>query len=932
MKTVLTNLALLFFTIASVYSQQLEIKGKIIDSDTEEALVGIAILVKGTQQGTSTDLDGKFSLRSNRNVPLTLVISGLGYLREEFEITEINQEIHVKLRPSILNTDEVVVTASRVEESVMKSPISIEKLTIRDLRESPAPSLFDAIESVKGVQMTTLSMGFKVPNTRGFANTTNARFLSMVDGADTQAPGLGVSIANTVGPTELDVESIEIIPGASSALYGLNALNGTSNMITKSPFLYTGFSFYEQIGVNHINSSAFGPQLFNQSAVRYAQKINEKWAFKVNLGWMKGTDWVANSSQELNPNGNASIGLFGADNPGSDPLNSYGNENSNRRTLTLADGKRYEVRRTGYYEQDLVNNDYGVSNMKADVALHFKPTEKTEAAYVYRIGTTDAIYQRGNRIRLDNYRIQQHKLSLKGDNYFLQGYLTQEHTLDSYNIRPIGENMDRAFKSDADWYSDYSNSYNTSFSNGLDAAAAHLAARHAADLGRFVPGTSSFDKKLDELAHINNWDTGAQLVMEHSFYHFEGQYDFKNLIKTVDILVGADFRDFNIHPEGNSFTNPIGEDPFATLHYKKIGGFAQVSKRFVQDKLRVIGSGRIDKTQYFDAKFNPRLAAVFSPSETHHIRASIQNGFRFPTLFEGFSTVNNGGVIRYGGIELMSKDQQLFENSYLRSSVDKFQQANTADVNSGLDSREAVVKNSGLLVRNDYTYLKPEEIKAIDLGYKASLLGNRLFFDVDMYFNQYRNFIDQIEIAVPKVGTIGNVEGEVDPTWFEMDNNATQTRYRMWTNSKSTYQNFGFSVGGSYNFYKKMVFSGNYSHAELSKLDNRDSGLETPFNTPTHILNLNLTDRELTKSIGYSIAWRWQSAFEWKAPLANGEVPSYQTLDAQITYKLPAIKSVFKFGGTNLLNQSYTQYTGGPEIGGFYYLIVTLDGLLVSKN
>src|SRR5690606_8446148 len=202
-------------------------------------------------------------------------ISGLGYIRQEFNITEINQEIQVLLRPSVLNTEEVVITASREEESVMKSPVAIEKLTIRDLRESPAPSLFDAMESVKGVQMTTLSMGFKVPNTRGFANTTNARFLSMVDGADTQAPGLGVSIANTVGPTELDVESIEIIPGASSALYGLNALNGTSNMITKSPFLYTGLSFYQQTGINHVNSPHFDPKVFNQSAIRYAQKINE---------------------------------------------------------------------------------------------------------------------------------------------------------------------------------------------------------------------------------------------------------------------------------------------------------------------------------------------------------------------------------------------------------------------------------------------------------------------------------------------------------------------------------------------------------------------------------------------------------------------------------------------------------------------------------
>src|SRR5690606_21259011 len=136
-----------FFTLLvtlishNLHAQQLEIKGKIIDKDSQESLVGIAVLIKGTQQGISTDLDGNFTLKSNQVIPLTLVISGLGYIRQEFNITEINQEIQVLLRPSVLNTEEVVITASRVEESVMKSPVAIEKLTIRDLRESPAPSL-----------------------------------------------------------------------------------------------------------------------------------------------------------------------------------------------------------------------------------------------------------------------------------------------------------------------------------------------------------------------------------------------------------------------------------------------------------------------------------------------------------------------------------------------------------------------------------------------------------------------------------------------------------------------------------------------------------------------------------------------------------------------------------------------------------------------
>jgi len=273
-------------------AQRKEIKGHVRDTDTNEPLIGMAVFIKGTGLGVSTDLDGNFSLIVGEPLPITLVISGLGFQQREIYIDNLTPAIQVNLKQVLLNADEVVITASRVEEAIMTSSVAIEKLTIRDLRESPSPSLFDAIEAVKGVQMTTISLGFKVPNTRGFSNTTNSRFLSMVDGADTQAPGLGVSIANTVGPSELDIESIEIIPGASSAMYGMNALNGTSNMVTKNPFLYQGFSLYHKTGLNHIDGKEFSPRLFTESAVRYARVYKDRWAFKVNFSYLKGqTGW-----------------------------------------------------------------------------------------------------------------------------------------------------------------------------------------------------------------------------------------------------------------------------------------------------------------------------------------------------------------------------------------------------------------------------------------------------------------------------------------------------------------------------------------------------------------------------------------------------------------------------------------------------------------
>ncbi len=810
----------LLTSISSIASSIIEIKGTVKGGDTKEQLAGVNIVVKGTVAGTITNVNGEFNFQWKGELPISISASFIGYKTEEITITSQDQIIEIVLHPTSVLTEEVVVTASRVEESIMSSPVAIEKLDLRAIKQSASPSFFDALEGVKGVQFTTLSLGFKVPNTRGFTNTTNPRFLQMVDGADTQAPGLGVSIANTVGPNELDVESVEVTPGASSALYGLNALNGISNVLTKSPFTHQGLSFFQKFGVNHIDDNDFNPKGFTETGVRYAKAFNNRFAFKINAGFMKGTDWVANDQRDLNPLGNSSTGLLASDNPAKDPVNSYGNESSYRRNLTLADGKIYQVARTGYAEKDLVNHNYGIRNPKVDVALHYKLSQKAELSYAYRIGESQSIFQRGNRIRLDGYQIQQHRIELRGANYFVRSYLTVENTTNSYNLGPAGASMDKAFKSDNNWYNDYKTGYQNAYNNGLTTAESHAAARTFADAGRFQPNTPEFNSKLNDLIHVNNWDKGAQLLLQNKLLHLEGQYDFKTPF--TNFLVGVDARNYFILPDGNSFLNPDKDHPYDQMYYYKVGGFAQATKKVLNDRLKIVASVRLDKTEYFNPKLNPRLAFVYSWNDQHNVRFSIQNGYRFPTIFEGFSAVNNGGVYRYGGIDILTKPLHLFENSYVRTTVDVFQKAIIKDVNTGGKTQtQAILDNQGLLKQNTYTYLKPEEITSFDVGYKGSLAGGKLFVDVDAYYNIYNNFIDQIEISVPNNGQVGQLSNGVDSTIFQVADKTKYKTYRMWTNSKSTYFNYGATAGVNYNFYKKFNVSGNVSYSALQKIDTR---------------------------------------------------------------------------------------------------------------
>ena len=136
--------------------------------------------------------------------------------------------------------------------------------------------------------MITPSLGFKVMNTRGFANTTNVRFVQMVDGMDVQSPHIGSPIGNSLGPGDLDIDNVEILPGVASALYGMNTVNGMANITSQNPFRSAGFSFQQKTGIMHLGDSDSPAKLFSETSFRYAQVVSSKLAFKINGRFYKG--------------------------------------------------------------------------------------------------------------------------------------------------------------------------------------------------------------------------------------------------------------------------------------------------------------------------------------------------------------------------------------------------------------------------------------------------------------------------------------------------------------------------------------------------------------------------------------------------------------------------------------------------------------------
>jgi outer membrane receptor protein involved in Fe transport len=937
---VLAGLLLPVMTFAQLNGSVL-VSGTVVD-DRGEPLVAATVSAKGSKTGTASDSLGHFTLVVNQKFPFWLVVTSVGFSPQEIEVRNPGEKLSVQLVTQTFIANEVVVTASRREEKLLQSPVTIEKLDIRSLKESPAPSFYDALGNIKGVQLTTSSLTFKVPNTRGFNVPNNFRFMQVVDGVDVQAATLGVPLGNAIGPTELDIQSVEITPGASSALYGMNAINGMSNLLTKNPFQYQGLSVYQKLGVNHVDRIDKPASPLTETAIRYAKAFSNKFAFKVNASYLKGTDWVANNRGDFNPQpvSNPSFPeLTGSNNPGYDGINSYGNESNI--TITDKNGKVYNVRRTGYLEKDLT--DYSVQNIKLDAALHYKLTANTEASYSYRYGIMDGVFQRGNRIRLQGANVQNHKIEIANPDFLLRAYISIENTGKTYAMKPLADNLELSFKTNSKWKSDYNGALNNALINGADLATAHRQARAAADNGRFVPGTAAFDEQVKKIKGINDWDIyptssnpldttgGAAFSTGSRFYQAEGTWNLHRYINRVNVLVGVDYRVYDLVPDGNNFVDfskplkdrntPGGKD----IYYGKFGGFAEASKVFLRKTLKLTTSLRFDKNDQFAIKFNPRFSAVYTLNKMHNFRASWQNGFRFPSLFEAFSFVNNGGVRRVGGLPVVEQGLGYFTNSVLSNSITAYTNRVNALKNQALSQADAQQQASSLLQTANPKSIQPEQINSFEIGYKTSLLENKLFIDAEAYFNAYRYFIGQMEIAVPNRGTVSNFNDTAVQN--SLYNNNAATRYRVQVNSQSQVKNYGFAGGVSYNFYKTYSISANANYNKLSQADAKDP-LIPGFNTPNWASNLSFGNRAVTTHIGFNLVWHWQNSFYWQNLFGNGTVDAYNTVDAQVSFRAPKIKSAIKIGGTNILNHRYLQYIGGPAIGAFYYVTWTVEDLL----
>ncbi len=233
---------------------QTVVKGKVVDQNNEP-VAGANIVILGKAIGTVTDFDGNFTLETSEAPPFQLRITSIGYTDTTSDVTGNNQTLNLILNESQTLLDEIVVSASRTPERIFESPVSVERFGLKEIKNTTSESFYGGLQNLKGVDVNTNSLTFQSINTRGFATFANNRFLQLVDGMDNSAAGLNFVLGNLVGMSELEVQSVEILPGASSALYGAGAFNGILFMTSKSPFDYQGISTYFKTGYTSQNAA-----------------------------------------------------------------------------------------------------------------------------------------------------------------------------------------------------------------------------------------------------------------------------------------------------------------------------------------------------------------------------------------------------------------------------------------------------------------------------------------------------------------------------------------------------------------------------------------------------------------------------------------------------------------------------------------------------
>ncbi|CAH8283750.1 iron complex outermembrane receptor protein [Mariniflexile fucanivorans] len=212
--------ALLFLAVANLYAQN-SIKGTVVDANTKQGLMDASVYFIDIEKGTSTNENGNFKIENLPSGNYKILVSILGYETKSVNLKIPNiTNLEISLNPSAIEMEAIIVSTpfhKLQSDNVMK----VEHETIKNLKANGAVNLSDGITNIAGVESITTGLSIGKPVIRGLSSN---RVLVYAQGVRLENQQFGDE--HGLGLSDSGIESVEVIKGPASLLYGSDALGG----------------------------------------------------------------------------------------------------------------------------------------------------------------------------------------------------------------------------------------------------------------------------------------------------------------------------------------------------------------------------------------------------------------------------------------------------------------------------------------------------------------------------------------------------------------------------------------------------------------------------------------------------------------------------------------------------------------------------------
>ena len=962
---------ILMFAMLSlnIIQAQTTINGSVVDEENNQPLPGVNVVVKGTFSGVSADFDGNFTLSVDQELPVTLEFSYLGFKTQTVEVVSDQDNINISLSPGSDALDEIVISASRTPQRIFESPVPVEKYSLKQIEASTAADFFNGLGNVRSVNMTEAGLVFNQVSIRGFSDVYMEGLVTLVDGMNNQAPVFGFAFGNMIGLHQLDVQGIELLPGASSALYGADAYKGTLFINSKNPFDHEGISVMYRTGVTE--QDVAGSNNFTDIGVRLAKKLSDKWAIKATISHKEGTDWVPGDYRHYNPDRSINTNeSYKTQFSNYDGVNTEGERTFTTSTIfnALADltgnaalaglsdfSPNYfdPITSPGYKISDLCGtNTY---NTKGNFAIHYRPNSVSELSLQSLVGTGKAMLPTGGMMyNIDKVVVQQHKLDYKRGGLNARVYYTHEDAGDTVAGLLMGTAVANAMPGGL--LDGYGTPYLQTYLGA--AAATRYAPPHPfsgldsqtkvgaliQEIGTTIqtaaltPGGDPSSLQFNDFfggstAPFHNLarSVADPLLLQPGTAAFNNAVDAATRSTADNLGVGARIQDiskvYNYEVDydfGDKFNfgnvivgaqlknfdlntgGTLYTDEDGPIKYYQYGAYAQLKTDLFDEFISLTTSMRYDKVEVLDVgNVTPKLALLFNLSENKNIRFSAQQGFRNPTNQDMFIGYNTSAAVILGGTQ---------------SNIDRF--SKTVLLENGNPHNftgKYVIDNAveiGTLAdaTNGLGNVKAEVVTSYELGYRYN--SPKFTIDISAYMSNYVDKIAGKFVLVPVMTSAFNTPaaavGADSYYTFQVDSNFNDEFQTSGVNIEST-----FAL--SNNLSANLIYEYNKTDYEAKPTDSYIISWNTP---ETRVkAGLNYSYGKLT--IGANA--RYNSEYFYQSSYVNGTIAANTIIDAKLSYNIPSFKSVLEIGGNNIGGDNYVSIPGAGLIGSIYYAGLRLD-------